>query len=208
MFSGGDDFFVVGAWDIVTEFAAIIQGEFTELTGGNYKISAGLIVVDPKFPVSRFSDLAHEALEKAKIERNHICVFNYSLQWSDFQKARDMRDTLYELVTKENPESRAIIRKVQNSMRGFRKIQDGITRRSSLNLKSLWNLHYYLRDTKKDNRETVNKEIIRKYETWLKAYLDRKNDKESYINPALIAVAARMAEFLTRNINTSENGSE
>ncbi|MEZ4775448.1 MAG: type III-A CRISPR-associated protein Cas10/Csm1 [Bacteroidia bacterium] len=203
LYSGGDDFFVVGAWDMVIEFAWKMHDAFRKFTKGTRTISAGVVMVDSKFPVSRFAQLASEALEEAKIERDNICVFGQPLKWAEFKEARAISDTLRELVTKEeNPESRAIITKVRNSMRGFEKINRVIRQRRSLDLSRFWRLNYYLRDTKKENLEVVKKDIIQKYERWLKEHLQHP---KAAINPGLIAVGARMAEFLTRNIDSNQN---
>lgn len=61
---GGDDTFIVGAWDAVFEFAHLLRENFkafaaemkpviaTELT-----FSAGLLLVDAKYPALRFAKL-------------------------------------------------------------------------------------------------------------------------------------------------------
>ena len=206
IFSGGDDFMLVGAWDMVMEFAWIVREAFRRfsLKDSGVSVSAGIVMVDPKFPVSRFSALAEEALEDAKNlpGKNAISVFGQAIKWSDFRQAIAIKNVLYQLVGKdEDAEPRSFITKVQNSMRGFEGIHKGIRRKGGLDLKRLWRLSYYVRDAKKENQALIKKELIQRYETLL---LNRLNKSSKESNPVLIGVAARWAEFLTRNLKNKQ----
>lgn len=207
IFSGGDDFFLVGAWDIVIEFARIIHKEFKAFTQGQVTISAGFIMVDPKFPVIRFVQLVEEeGLDEAKKKpnKNSISILGQVLTWDEFDKAIEIRNTLFDLVVHKG-ESRAIIHKVRKSMKGYERLQSEIKRKNKISLPRLWRLAYYLRDVKKENKPQVKAEIILKYEDLLSKALQHK-DQEA--NPALIAVGARLAEFMTKpikSINQWEN---
>ena len=201
LFSGGDDFFVVGAWDVVVEFSWRVYQEFQAFTLGKITLSGGMIVVDPQFPVSRFAALVSEAEHAAKSEdpeeKNRISVFDQVLRWEDFEHAISLRNTLYCLVSKkEFRESKALIHKVKNSVRGFEKIQMLIRQNRSIPLPRLWRLNHYLRDVKKKNFPIVRDKILHPYEEMMMDALSRK----IYANPALIVVAARWAEFMSRNI--------
>ncbi|MCB0837153.1 MAG: type III-A CRISPR-associated protein Cas10/Csm1 [Bacteroidetes bacterium] len=200
VFSGGDDMLVVGAWDMVMEFAAIVQAEFEKFTQGRATISAGMILVSPKFPVSRFADLVKDAERKAKDaarEKNRICVFDQVLTWEEYRMARKLRNTLYYLVSreKENREPKALIQKIRKSMVGFEKLQEQIQTSKSIKFPRLWRLHYFLRGGKEVNQPVIKKEIIEYYDDLFQKTLTKRTTH----NPALIAVAARWAEFMSRN---------
>lgn len=68
VFSGGDDLFVVGAWDRLPSLAWNIRSEFREFAAGNQQlsISAGISSGGPNDPVIRLAAEAHDAEERAK----------------------------------------------------------------------------------------------------------------------------------------------
>lgn len=87
VYAGGDDLFLVGAWDDVAEVAFDIEHCFRAFTGGNpdITISGGMTVQGPKYPLYRLAEVAGEAEEQAKENtRNSITLF-YSTQ-PDFLK--------------------------------------------------------------------------------------------------------------------------
>ncbi len=200
IFSGGDDCLMVGAWDLILEFGKLIRDEFDRFTGGTLTLSAGVVMVGPKFPVSRFAVLAEEALGVAKASgKNCIQVFGQVLTWDDFDKARELRSNLYYLVTKpEDRESRAILWKVQKSISGYIKVMKDIQNQRSIYLPRLWRLYHYLREVKKGNKEFVENEIVSMYENLFKKNLQPHPEGKSIGSPLLIAVGVRWAEFMSR----------
>jgi len=92
IFSGGDDLFAVGAWDRLIEFAYTLYKRFRKFTSYNPHItlSAGLVLVTPRFPIMRASMMAEEALDNAKHHeyytgrvntKNKISLFGSVLNW-------------------------------------------------------------------------------------------------------------------------------
>ncbi|NMC26670.1 MAG: type III-A CRISPR-associated protein Cas10/Csm1 [Syntrophomonadaceae bacterium] len=69
VYSGGDDLFLVGAWNEVLAAALDIRRAFTLYTGGALSISAGLAMFESGYPISRMA-AETEALEKAA--KNHV----------------------------------------------------------------------------------------------------------------------------------------
>ncbi len=70
VYSGGDDLFIVGAWDHVFELAFEIEDSFRKYVGSNPNItlSAGYGIFDPKFPLYRMAEVTGEREERAKNE--------------------------------------------------------------------------------------------------------------------------------------------
>ncbi len=71
VYSGGDDLFIVGAWNDVFEVAFEIRELFGEYVGWNpnLTISAGFAIFDPKYPLYRMAEIVRKRLdEKAKEE--------------------------------------------------------------------------------------------------------------------------------------------
>ena len=68
VYAGGDDLFIVGAWDDVTELAFDINACFREFSCNNPKVhlSGGLTLHKPKFPLYQMARIAKRAEETAK----------------------------------------------------------------------------------------------------------------------------------------------
>ncbi len=68
VYSGGDDLFIVGAWDHVFELAFEISALFEKYVGynPNITISAGYAIFDPKFPLYRMAEITGDREERAK----------------------------------------------------------------------------------------------------------------------------------------------
>lgn len=113
-YSGGDDLLIIGPYDAIITLAGDIYQRFRKLTGENRDItlSAGIALVNPKFPVSRavYSANAHLATAKAfptgknSPEKDRISVFDESIPWSNGRQEKDfftvmkMAETLEDCV--------------------------------------------------------------------------------------------------------------
>jgi CRISPR-associated protein Csm1 len=109
-YSGGDDTLIVGAWDVVWDLAKRIRMKFKEFVCNNPDItlSAGIVIVSPKFEFKKAVELADKELDRAKEnveaiiknmdeekenngsksniktetkEKNSVCIFNSPLNW-------------------------------------------------------------------------------------------------------------------------------
>lgn len=71
VYAGGDDLFVIGAWNEVAEFAIDTVRAFRAFTGDNADVtlSGGLVLIDDKTPVYQAARLAGEAEDHAKDHR-------------------------------------------------------------------------------------------------------------------------------------------
>ncbi len=74
VYSGGDDLFIVGAWDHVFELAFEIEYAFRKYVGDNpnITISAGYGIFDPKFPLYRMAEITGRREERAKEEGEEV----------------------------------------------------------------------------------------------------------------------------------------
>jgi CRISPR-associated protein Csm1 len=84
VYSGGDDLFIVGAWNEVLELAVDLRRAFHQYTCGKLTFSAGVQVFDPHTPISLMAEMTGEAEKKAKkytlpntdeAEKNALCLF-------------------------------------------------------------------------------------------------------------------------------------
>ena len=66
IYSGGDDVFVVGAWDDVVEFAIELRTVFSEYTQGKLTVSAGIGMFVDKYPIAVIAREVGELEDAAK----------------------------------------------------------------------------------------------------------------------------------------------
>lgn len=75
VYSGGDDLFIVGAWNEVLEAAVDIRNVFERLTDGALTFSAGFCIFEPKYPVSRMAEITASLESRAKsIDKNKNAI--------------------------------------------------------------------------------------------------------------------------------------
>lgn len=198
VFSGGDDFLVVGAWDAVFEFARRVHDEFAAFVGHHpgITVSAALLVVDPKESVVRFAARAEERLERAKLaspEKDRVSVFDSVLRWRDFTEAAALKEKL-EVLVKQRGESQNLLQRVQQSADGHARYQAAALE-GSFRPERVWRLAYFLgRTTQKQNRAEVDEIAERHQKLLLRAFARR----EDAADPALFVVAGRWAELSAR----------
>jgi len=104
VFAGGDDLFIIGAWETTTKLALELRQKFAEFVYHNPEItlSAGLALVKQKYPLARAATQAEDTLHAAKSEgsierltptgengkgRNQIALLGDVLTWEGYQLA-------------------------------------------------------------------------------------------------------------------------
>ena len=91
VYSGGDDVFLVGAWDGVLQAMRRIRSAFARFTSGNLSISAGIGLYGETFPIRRAAALTEELVEETKgMEgKNALALFvphqGHAYRWTDFE---------------------------------------------------------------------------------------------------------------------------
>jgi len=86
VYSGGDDMFIVGAWDEVLSAALDIRKAFTRYTGGTLTLSAGFSLFDAKYPISQMAKETEELERRAKHhqdagkQKNAISLFGLEMK--------------------------------------------------------------------------------------------------------------------------------
>ncbi|MCX8064710.1 MAG: type III-A CRISPR-associated protein Cas10/Csm1 [Candidatus Hydrogenedentes bacterium] len=109
IYSGGDDLFVVGAWNKVFDFALKLQEDFKKYTNGRLSISGGIVVVDAKVPLRLTAKMAEEAESSAKSykrkfpnngklkEKDTIVLFDTPIGYEELHELLEIRDNLLEI---------------------------------------------------------------------------------------------------------------
>jgi len=215
VFAGGDDAFIIGAWDKIFEIAGIIHSSFDNIQKtwrkniiqkeDDITISAGLVVVNSKFPMIRLANEVEDMLDLAKKEgKNRIGIFDECITWSEFERDSKLVKYLVDLIS-NNEESKSLLYRIRSSEIGFRSLQDKIRERNRIDFPKVYRLKYFLRNAKNEKNKEVIKKIFDEYsDAILNDFLVTKNNdkKNKFTNPAIFPIAARWAELLIKNIET------
>ncbi len=106
VFSGGDDFLLVGPWDAIVDLAERIQADFDRFSCGRLTLSAGIGLSRPRTPVATAVYSADNALEESKEtaapgadeSRNQLTAFSTTMKWNtarnSIQEARQLAEWL------------------------------------------------------------------------------------------------------------------
>ncbi len=210
LYSGGDDVFAVGRWDLLIDFAADIRKDFAAFIGrDDISISGGISIVRNKYPIAKVAELAGEAEDASKEynndEKNAISFLGETISWKlEYEYVKKYKKDFVRLYDKGDGISKSLLHKLMQ----FYEIEKGnqIHRdkgeENKVDLSYKWNSVYYLKRFK--DRYKFNK--------------DRGNEKDkgnevicNFINQIqidlfenelrLIALAARWAELEIREIN-------
>ncbi len=98
IYSGGDDLFIVGAWNEIIELSVDLRNAFEKFTGGALTFSAGIGVYESSYPISRMAAETETLQENAKRideDKNAVSLFgietlngktaaNHTYKWDVF----------------------------------------------------------------------------------------------------------------------------
>ncbi len=194
VYSGGDDAFLIGPWELMPGLASEIAAEFADYTGNHPRISlsAGMSFIGGKYPIYQAAKDAYEALEKAKNSGKDAFHFlGGNWKWSTFTQVEAKFERIVEIV--ENLDGpRAIIQTLR-----------------------------MLAEQKSSKEKTSGKEVWGPWQ-WRGAYLLLRMEEREKNRPKLVAAihaireeldlnnyselnqwgtAARWAQLITRNKN-------
>lgn len=103
VYSGGDDVFLIGPWDIMPDVAQTIVNDFARFTGGHpdLHISAGMAFIGGKYPVYQAAEDAKEILDQAKAldGKDAFSYLDTAWKWKDFTDVAQKQKQIELLVT-------------------------------------------------------------------------------------------------------------
>jgi CRISPR-associated protein Csm1 len=228
IYSGGDDLFVIGQWDVIVEMSIEIKNEFTLFTTSNPAItlSGGISLIGGKYPISRGAAMAGEAEGKAKSfreEKDAVTFLNKTLSWHDFMICKDIKDSILEIAADKDKKdiadngkiNKGIINRLKQVYVLYKKTEDeylkdeNVIKTAELEEKIffnkwMWRMVYSFSRFAKDNPGKGNK--IKELQKLLAD--DKDKDREIKSEQKIITYAdipARWAEFLLRKENKGGN---
>lgn len=203
LYSGGDDVFALGRWDKVLGFALEVRSKFQQFAGRpDISISAGLAVVDRKYPIYKAAEIAGDAEEAAKNYKgedlklpgkNAITFFSETVSWEkEFPEAKRLKEWLVHLCETQNM-SRSLLHQLQR----YKAFRDDSERRAEegkgpKDFSYKWHSAYYLK--RFAERYKKNGEIMRLvHELQSRLLHDKAFGPDRFLS--LAALAARWAEY-------------
>ncbi|MCX7941984.1 MAG: type III-A CRISPR-associated protein Cas10/Csm1 [Dictyoglomaceae bacterium] len=197
VFIGGDDLFIIGSYNEINKLILEIREKYRNYTGSKdvFTISAGVSYLSDNFPLIRGAGIVEEALEKAKSfkypeeenpKKDKICIENEVLTYNEFLKALEISEELSRRIIKQKEASRAIITKIENSLKGFNPLLEQSLKKK-VKPPAIWRFMYYLRDYE---------DIAKKLENIILDNLFERGEKIR--NPRLIMVSTKIAKMKTR----------
>lgn len=119
IYSGGDDLFIVGAWDLMPLLAEKIQTAFSRYTGDNpsLTISGAVTLEGEKFPLYQAAERAGEAEDRAKAyrpEKNAFHFLGLEVGWEEWNQVTNYRKDIETALAGEKGASRALLQILQN----------------------------------------------------------------------------------------------
>jgi CRISPR-associated protein Csm1 len=184
VYSIGDECFLIGSWNRVFDLVINLRERLKERT-----FSAGIVVVPPKYPMTRLVEDVEEALNTANSDS--VACFGKNVKWSEFKKSQNIAGQLVDLVRNKG-ESKNLIERIKASDIGISRLQQDASR-GRINVPKVWRLKYYLRNIRRQNKEEVEKLFNEYTNAVLDAFMNRQTT-----NPDLYPLAARWAELLLK----------
>lgn len=213
VFAGGDDSFIIGAWDSIIEFTILLREKFNEFQKEIIKklnlknpitFSAAIIIVDAHYPIVKIAEDVENELHKIKNEnlieskvdatghpmKNKISLFQHNFTFEDFLVMKKFKDKFYEMIIIYG-ENRAFLYKIQDLFAGINPTED-------LKPNLLWMFKYIFRDIA---QKIYFKEFLYDFYFAQESNLEKelyRNFKQPSNKDLKIPVAARWTELLTR----------
>ena len=201
LYSGGDDLFILGRWDVIMTFALDIQHYFTDWVCHNPEltISGGVVLVPSKFPIVQAAALAKTAEKKAKEHeregksKNAFCFLNTPLDWDyEMKLVLDLKKQLLSLL-KNGSISKSLLDKI-NAYASTRKIQKDNKKTERWRWVMAYDLTRYSQTLKDDDAKLFVQQIYTAAHANTDLSLSGKI-KSDYAFIELLQIAARWAEF-------------
>lgn len=208
LYSGGDDLFIVGDWEIVINIAHQIHKKFEKYTAKNpgLSISGGMELTKAKFPIisgarlsAKLEDLAKDHSTELQ-EKNSFALLDTALNWdTEFPAVKALVDELAPLTEKDYLD-KSFLQKVMNHALAAK-----FENHKVKNVSIYWHLSYDItRMIERSKNRDIVKPLLNDLLTQVttpKEKLDKlgKETVSTLYHPLeLLALACRWTELKTR----------
>ena len=179
VFAGGDDLFLIGPWNRMTDLALTLRNSFSDYVCHNPEIhfSAGVTVHKPHTPVEHIAETAEHALNAAKAAgRNRFTQFSETVEWNDMAELTAIGEAITDWLA-DGSVNRGMLHRLNELLEMARRekalVSDGVVHLADMDC-AKWRamLTYTVgrnagRGLKKEARERLAEEITLKLADWL-----------------------------------------
>ena len=205
IYSGGDDVFMVGSWEVTIQLAKRIVADFKTFTCHNpaFTLSGGISIVPVKFPVMK---AAEQSDTEEKAAKNHHCaaqdknalsLMGMPLNWDiEFPVVENLKDVIVSLTETKQPLPKSFIFKILAHHANAEIINNMVS-----NIRIFWLLTYDMSRMKGREKNATINELIDNCIAEVcgnKKMLNGKSLSTNYHALELWAFAARWAELELR----------
>ena len=211
VYSGGDDLFIVGSWSSTFDIARQINRQFNQTFGGHLSVSAGISLIERKFPIIRAAEYGAEEESVAKHfsyrdkngllhSKGSLAIFNIALRWDvELEIIREIMEKWQSLIKQDETIFKPLMRRVLS----YNEIVEYNGRELSP-VRQIWLMSYDIarllnRYQKKLTQD--GKEFIEKCKTDIVTgtTMQGKAIDSPYHSLQLWAIAARLVEMKIKN---------
>lgn len=184
VYSGGDDLFLFSDWDTMINFSKYFYDEFKRFTCYNPDItlSAGIVIVDEKYPLRRGAELADEFLEKSKIKgKDRLSIFDTTFKWEKFEILREFKNFL---INKYDDDDSNINMSFLHRLLGYlEKAQDWFRLKETKSLIYLSHLYYDLgrNIARKKDGKIINEDELKEIKKFFEPNTDTFKEYIMYL---------------------------
>lgn len=120
IYSGGDDVFIVGSWDVTIKLAERIKDDFSKFTCNNpaFSLSGGIAILSPKYPIMKGAEESAEEESAAKnhrckeVSKNSISFMEMPMNWNyEYGTIKELKDEILNLL-EDNKLPKSFVSKV------------------------------------------------------------------------------------------------
>ena len=206
VYSGGDDVFIVGSWDVTIEIAKRIKEDFREFTCENkaFSVSGGVAIISPSYPIMKGAEESDTEEKAAKghsvkgVDKNALSFMDFPLNWDlEFSTVEKLKGEIVRLL-ESNKLPKSFISKVMSHYANSEMKKHQITRP-----KTYWMLTY---DLSRMKSRSAGEDVNSMIENCIKEVCDKNKGKlngelihSDYHPLELWAFASRWAELEYRS---------
>lgn len=143
VYSGGDDLFLLGAWDALPDLALTVKRKFSEFCCMNpcFSLSGGLILSGGRFPIYKSAEMAGEEEDRAKEHRTYFtggrkstkkAAFSFlgtQMHWEEFEILSQQNKSLQAVLTVKS--NRPLLHRLREIAMSWAKSKDMIDKKSA-----------------------------------------------------------------------------
>ncbi len=197
VFSGGDDLFLLGPWDVMLDLSAEVQRDFKEFTAQNVSVtmSAAVSVFSAKEHIAYMAEYTESQLELAKNDgtkqtnpqktsgRDALCIMGELISWGDYKEQLGYANQFVQMI-QENKISIGALRRIAQ--------YSGMYRKYWLN-GDTWQLMFvpmYYYDSKRNYLSSELRGFMERYLASMGSAQDRSQvNKNLYFAETMIKIA-------------------